>query len=373
VEHQDYYEILGVPRDASEGDIRKAFRRLARKYHPDVNPGNQEAEDRFKLINEANEVLSDPEKRRKYDEFGARWREYEEWQRAQEAAGAQGQPFDWSRFTAGGPGGARHEYRTMREEDLQDLFGDEEPFSDFFTTLFGSGAGRGGAGRTARPVAGQDVEYPVEVTLQEAYSGTTRLLEMQLPDGQTRRLEVRIPPGVDDGTRVRVSEQGSPGRAGGPSGDLYLVVSLRPDPRFERRGDELHTRVTAPLQTLLLGGEVQVPTPDGRRLALTVPAGTQDGRVFRLRGQGMPRVGRPEQRGDLLAEVHARLPEQLTPRQRELLEEFARAGTQAEGDEAAGGSQARWRRWLPWLRSTAAAAFPAWCGMYGDRWEGRYT
>ncbi len=329
MEHEDYYEILGVPRDAPEGEIRKAFRRLARKHHPDVNPGNQEAEDRFKRINEANEVLSDPEKRRKYDEFGPRWREHEEWQRAQEAAGTPGQPFDWSRFGgAQGPGGTHYEYRTVREEDLQDLFGDEEPFSDLFTNLFGSRGERGGARRATRPAAGRDVESPVEVTLQEAYAGATRLLEMQLPDGQTRRLEVRIPPGVDEGSRVRVAGQGSPGKAGGPPGDLYLVVSVLPDPRYERRGDDLHTRVTASLQTLLLGGEVQVPTPDGRRLALAIPAGTQDGRVFRLRRQGMPRAGRPEQRGDLFAEVHARLPERLSPRERELLEEFALAGTE---------------------------------------------
>lgn len=319
MDFQDYYEILGVPRTASEQEIRSAYRKLARKYHPDVNPGDQEAEDRFKRINEANEVLSNPENRKKYDELGHRWREYEEFRRAQEAAGVQGRPFDWSAYAGGGPGG-RTEYRTVSEEDLRDLFGDDDPYSDFFGSLFG---GRGAGGGAARPARGRDVEYPVEVTLQEAYGGATRLLELQQPGGSSRRIEVTIPAGVADGTRVRVAGQGAPGRNGGSAGDLYLLASVRPDPRFERRGDDLHTRVEAPLQALLLGGEARVPTPDGRRLALSVPPGTQDGRVFRLRGQGMPRLGRPTERGDLHAEVHARLPDDLSAEQCGLLEAFA--------------------------------------------------
>ncbi|MDP8925232.1 MAG: J domain-containing protein [Chloroflexota bacterium] len=301
--------------------MRAAYRKLARQHHPDVNPGNKEAEERFKRINEAYEVLSDPEKRKKYDELGPRWREYEQWQRAQQAAAAQDQPFDWGGFAGQGPGGARYEYRTASEEDLRDLFGEGEPFSDFFETFFGGGQpGR----RRGRPRAGADLEHPVEVSLEEAYRGTTRLLALETPDGQIRRLEVKIPPGVDTGARVRVAGQGLPGEAGGPAGDLFLVIDVRPDPRFERRGDDLHARVEAPLTTLLLGGEARVPTPDGRTLVLTIPAGTKDGRVFRLRGQGMPRLGRPEQRGDLRVEVHARLPERLSLRQRELVEELAR-------------------------------------------------
>jgi curved DNA-binding protein len=332
MEYQDYYATLGVPKTASEKEIRAAYRKLARQYHPDVNPGNKEAEERFKLINEAYEVLSDPEKRRKYDELGSRWREYEQWQRAQGAAGAagaQGQPFDWSGFGGGAPGGARYEYRSVNQDDLRDLFGDEDPFSDFFETFFGRGRAGDGTGRAPRPRAGGDLEQPIEIDFDEAYRGTTRLFNITTPDGQTRRIEVSIPPGVDDGSRIRVSNQGSPGVNGGPPGDLYLVVSVRPDPRFERRGHDLTHQLQVPLTTMLLGGESRVPTPDGRTLALTIPAGTQDGRVFRLRNQGMPRLGQPNQRGDLLAEVHARLPERLTPRQRELIEEFAReaAGT----------------------------------------------
>jgi curved DNA-binding protein len=276
-------------------------------------------------------VLSDPEKRKKYDELGSRWREYEQWQRAQQAAGAQGQPFDWEGFGGARPGEPTYEYRTVNPEDLQDLFGDEAPFSDFFSTFFGrqaAGAGR----RRSQPRAwpGADLDQPVEVSLEEAYRGTKRLLELRTPDGQARRLEVSIPPGVDNGSRVRIAGQGWPGQGGGPPGDLYLIVSVQPHPRFERHDDDLQTRVGAPFTTLLLGGEARVTTLDGRTLALTIPAGTQDGRVFRLRGQGMPRLGRPDQRGDLQAELHAELPAQLSPRQRELLEEFRRAGAGAE-------------------------------------------
>jgi len=349
VEYQDYYATLGVPRTATEKEIRTAYRKLARKHHPDVNPGNKAAEDRFKQINEAYEVLSDAEKRKKYDELGSRWREYEQWERARAAGasgagtrpqGAQGgQPFDWDGFGAQGPGGVRYEYRSASDEDLRDLFGEDAPFSDFFETFFGS-TGPAGTTRTARSGAsgrrtsrrgrsGSDLDHPVEISLSDAYRGTTFELAIRLPDGKTRRLEVKIPPGVRTGSRVRIAGQGQPGEGGGQAGDLYLVVSVQPDPRFERRGDDLHTQVRAPLGTLVLGGEVKVPTPDGRTLALTVPQGTQNGRIFRLRGQGMPRLGKAEARGDLHAEVHARLPERLSARERELFEEFVRAGAGA--------------------------------------------
>jgi DnaJ-class molecular chaperone len=339
MEFQDYYATLGVPRTASEKEIRSAYRKLARKLHPDVNPGNKEAEEHFKTINEAYEVLSDPEKRKKYDELGSRWKEYESYQRAQAAAAAAGQqqqPFDFSDFVGqAAPAGGRYQYRTVSPEDLQDLFGDDQPFSDFFETFF-AGGGRGRQARTPRARRGQDVEYTAEVSLAEAYRGTTRTLELQLPDGQTKRLEVRIPAGVTDGSRVRVAGQGSPGRAGGSAGDLYIVTTVAADPRFQRDGDDLRTRVSAPLQTMLLGGEVHVPTPDGRRLALKVPSGTQDGKLFRLRGQGMPHLGQPDRKGDLAAELHVRLPERVSGRQRELLEDFARS----TADNVAAGSAA---------------------------------
>ncbi|MBI4507925.1 MAG: DnaJ domain-containing protein [Chloroflexi bacterium] len=321
MEFKDYYQVLGVDRKASEKEIRGAYRRLARQYHPDVNPDNKEAEERFKGVNEAYEVLSDPEKRRRYGELGSRWKEYETWQRAQQAAGGQGRPFDWSRFGFGeAPGGARFEQRTLSQEELEDLLGGGSPFSDFFQTFFGGMPRRG----QRRPRRGADVEHPLEVSLAEAYRGTTRRLELRLPSGQVRRLDVHIPPGVRDGSRVRIAGQGAPGAPGAPTGDLYLVVGIVPDPHFERRGDDLHGRATVPLTTCVLGGEASVPTPDARELALRIPPGTRDGQIFRLRGQGMPRLDSTAQRGDLLVEVHVLLPTRLTTRQRELFAELAR-------------------------------------------------
>jgi curved DNA-binding protein len=339
MEYHDYYATLGVPRTASEKEIRSAYRKLARRHHPDVNQGDKQAEERFKEVAEAYEVLSDPEKRRRYDEFGPRWREYEQWEAARQAAG-QGAGFEdflrAQRAGAGAGGGGGYEYRTVTEEDLEDLFGDRQPFSDFFESMFGGGMRVGGtrAGgargpASSRPRAGTDLEYPVEVTLAEAYTGTTRTIMLQMPDGTERRLEATIPPGVANGSRIRLAGQGNPGRSGGAPGDLYLVVSVAPDPRFERDGDNLRTKISVPLTVLLLGGTATVPTPDGRELELNIPAGTQDGRVFRLRGQGMPKLGDRRHRGDLYAEVHVRLPERLTRRQRELIEEFAELETGA--------------------------------------------
>jgi curved DNA-binding protein len=347
VEFQDYYALLGVPKTATEKEIRSAYRKLARKHHPDVNPGNKEAEDKFKQINEAYEVLSDPDKRKKYDELGSRWREYDQWQAAGGGAGRAGgavggQPPGWAQYSDGD--GVRYEYRSVGEDDLRDLFGDDAPFSDFFETFFRSAsdepAAGGGStrrttgrasGRQPRSRPGGDLEHPIEISLAEAFTGTAIEFSLRSPDGKTRKIEVKIPPGVTNGSRVRVKGQGNPGQGGGASGDLYLVVTVRPDPRFERRGDDLYTVVRAPMTAMLLGGEARVPTVDGRTLALTIPAGTQDGRTFKLRGQGMPHLGKPSTRGDLHAEIHARLPERLSARERELIEEFARARSGTEG------------------------------------------
>jgi len=328
MEYKDYYQVLGLNRNASQEEVRSAFRRLARQYHPDVNPGNKEAEAKFKEINEAYEVLSDPEKRKRYDELGSRWKDYERWQAQQGAAGRQ-QPFDWGQFGYGqappGAGGARYQYRTMTPEEMEELFGGTGgAFSDFFQTFFGGrpGAPRGRAERAAR--AGADLESIVDVSLAEAQQGTTRLLQLQLAGGQTKRVEAKIPPGVETGTRVRIAGQGSPGIRGGPPGDLFLVVNVLPDPRFERRHADLYTKVRVPFTVAILGGEARVPTLSGRTLALSIPPGTQDGRSFRLRGQGMPHLDAPDRRGDLYVEVHVTLPEHPSPRERELLEELAR-------------------------------------------------
>jgi len=311
MDYKDYYKILGVDKNASEKEIRSAYRRLARKYHPDVNPGDAKAEERFKEINEAHEVLSDKEKRSKYDRLGA------DWQRWQQAGGQPGD-FDWGRWTSARPG-QRGNVRYATPEDLQDLFGGSGIFSDFFSQIFGgmgASPGAGGFQQQIRSQRGQNYEQPVQITLLEAYHGTSRILQK---DGQ--RFEVKIPAGSKTGTRVRMTGHGGQGVAGGQAGDLHLVVEVTPDPRFERQGDDLHTTVSADLYTLVLGGEVRVPTLTGD-VVLTVPAGTQSGRTFRLRGKGMPHLRKPTQHGDIYAKVEVRLPKQLTSKQRELFEEL---------------------------------------------------
>jgi curved DNA-binding protein len=311
MDYKDYYQTLGVDKNASEKEIKKAFRRLARQYHPDVNPDDPRAEERFKEVNEAYEVLSDAEKRSKYDQLGS------DWQRWQQTGGRPGD-FDWGRWTTGRPGERVH-VRYGTPEDLQDLFGGGSPFSDFFSQIFGgmdAGPGGGGFQYEPRPQRGQDYEQPVEITLQEAYAGTTRILQK---DGQ--RLEIKIPPGAKTGTRVRMSGHGGQGMAGGATGDLYLRVTVQADARFERKDDDLHTTVPVDLFTMVLGGEVRVPTMNGS-VVLTIPEGTQNGRTFRLRGKGMPHLRQPDHYGDLYAKVEVRLPTDLTARQQELFEEL---------------------------------------------------
>jgi len=316
MEYKDYYKILGVDRDTSEKDIKRAYRRLARQFHPDVNPDDKRAEERFKEINEAYEVLSDPEKRAKYDRLGANWRQ---WQRT----GHDSSQFDWSQWFTGAPGGVRVEWGG----DLGDLFGGAgaDLFSDFFHALFG---GMGGAGRTRtaddlfrrttsqRTLRGQDMEAPVEITLEEAFHGTTRVLERE-----GHRLRVKIPPGARSGTKVRVAGKGSPGYGDGPSGDLHLNVMVRPHPVFRREGDNLRCDVNLDLYTAVLGGHVRLPTLNGD-VSLRIPAGTSGGKTFRLRGKGMPNPHQPKQRGDLLATVQIQVPQRLSARERELFEEL---------------------------------------------------
>jgi curved DNA-binding protein len=323
MEYKDYYQTLGVSRDADEKEIKRAFRRLARQYHPDVNPGDAGSEERFKEVNEAYEVLSDPEKRRKYDQLGADWRRW------QQAGGRPGD-FDWSRWATGaaGPGGQRVHVRYGTVEDLEDLFGGASPFSDFFSQIFGgmrAGAGPGGFEYRVRPRRGQDYEQEVEISLREAYQGSTRVFQK---DG--RRLEVKIPAGARTGTRVRIAGEGGPGAAGGAAGDLYLRVSVSPDPQFERRGGDLHVTVPVDLYTAVLGGQARVPTLNGP-VMLTIPAGTQNGRVFRLRGKGLPHLRQPEEHGDLYAKVEVQLPTDLGARQRELFEELRQSSQAGEG------------------------------------------
>ena len=307
MDYKDYYQTLGVKRDASAKEIKSAFRKLARKHHPDVNPGDKAAEEKFKGINEAYEVLSDPEKRKKYDAFGV------DWERHQQTGGQAG-GFDYSQWQARPGQGGAGQTRYASAEDLNDLFGEDGSYSDFFSTLFGRARGQA----TSGPRRGQDYEYPLQVTFDEAFRGATRMLQLY-----DRKLEAKIPAGVRAGSRVRLSGLGSPGANGGPDGDLYLLIEVEPDPRFERRGDDLYTDVDTSFLVAALGGEVRVPTPDGA-VALKIPPRSQAGRVFRIKGKGMPVLGGPG-RGDLFSRLRLVLPEDLADEELEKLRELARA------------------------------------------------
>jgi curved DNA-binding protein len=293
MEYKDYYKILGVERNAAEKDIKRAYRKLAVQYHPDKNPGDARAEERFKEINEAYEVLGDPTKRAKYDQLGS---SYQAWERM----GGNPGGFDWSQWTSGGPGGVR-----VDVGDLGDLFGGG--FSDFFQAMFG-GMGARPQAQTAR--RGRDIEQHVRIALSEAYHGARRTF-----DRGGKRLDVSIPPGAQTGTRVRLSGQGAGGQS--QAGDLYLVVEVEPDARFERQGDDLVVEASTDLYTALLGGEVSVPTLSGD-VVLTVPAGSQPGQTFRLKGRGMPLLHRSSAHGDLFARLQVALPTKLSSEEREL-------------------------------------------------------
>ena len=310
MDYKDYYKILGVDKTADEKEIKKAYRRLARQFHPDMKPGDKAAEARFKEINEANEVLSDPEKRRKYDALG---QNYQRWQQA----GGQPGGFDWSQWMAGGrPGGTRVEYGDIK--DLSDLFGGASGFSDFFDAIFGGMAGQAAGRRASRaPAAAQSIEQEVEITLEEAFRGTQRLMEV---DGH--RLEVKIPAGVKTGSKVRVAGEGLPGGRNGPRGDIYLVIKVLPHATFERREDDLHCEAPVDIFTVLLGGETRVATLDGP-IVLRIPPGSQAGRTFRLAGQGMPRL-KAEGRGDLFVKLRLTLPDKLSDAELRLVREWAR-------------------------------------------------
>lgn len=308
MDYKDYYKILNVERKASEDNIKQSFRKLAMKYHPDRNPGDKAAEDKFKEINEAYEVLSDPQKRARYDQLGE---SYSTWQRQ----GGQPGNFNWEDwYTQGRGGGATR----VDVSDLEDLFGGG--FSDFFSAIFG-GMPRGAAnqqtsrrgGRTTRRP--QSFEQPVAISFQEAYHGAQRIVQLD-----NRRLEVKIPAGAKDGTRVRVAGGGPVGPDGKP-GDLYLVVSVTPDSRFERDGDHLKTEVSIDVYTAILGGQTTVTTPGGN-VILTIPPGTQPGQNFRLAGRGMPRLREPQTHGDLYVRARVQIPRNLTPEQRTLFEQL---------------------------------------------------
>lgn len=314
MEYQDYYKILGVDRKAGEDEIKRAYRKLALKYHPDRNPGDKESEEKFKEINEAYQVLSDAEKRARYDQLGDSYNRY------QQRGGAPGS-FNWEDWfvqqQGGRPGGGNVH---VEYGDLNDILGGGG-FSEFFTRIFGGAPGMGtpgGAytGQRGRAAAQpQSFEHEVEISLYEAYHGTTRVIEL---DG--RRLEVKIPAGARTGTKVRVSDA-VPSGPGVPRGDLFLVIKVADSPKYERKGNDLYSEATIDLYTALLGGETVVETMSGN-VVLTVPPGTQPGQAFRLAGRGMPLLKKPQQYGDQFVRIKVTLPRSLSEEQQKLVQQL---------------------------------------------------
>ena len=310
MDYKDYYQILGIERKASEDEIKRAYRKLALKYHPDRNPNNKQAEEKFKEINEAYQVLSDPQKRDRYDQLGdsySRWR-----QRGGTPAG-----FNWDEWvTAPGGGNVRVEVG-----NLEDLFGGGlGDFSEFFRSIFcgmpGMRAQRPDRSRTAERMRSPSYQSEVTISLREAFQGTTRRLEVD-----KRHLEVKIPRGARTGTKIRVAEAVT--SPNGHKADLYLLINVADDPNFERKGDDLYTEVEVGIYQAVLGGEVKVQTLGGY-VVLTIPAGTQPGQTFRLAGQGMPQVKNPESHGDLFARIKVTIPRNLSAEQRELFQKLSR-------------------------------------------------
>ena len=314
MEYKDYYKVLGVEKNATEDEIKRKYRKLALEFHPDRNTGDKAAEEKFKEINEAYQVLSDPEKRNRYDQLGD---SYHSWQQRGGSPGG----FNWDEWFVQNPRGGN-----VRVDvgDFGDLFGDSGigDFSDFFRSIFGGisnmgAAQRGSAGtRTRTAPRTQTFQQNVTISLQEAYQGTTRRIEID-----NRQKEVIIPPGSRTGTKVRVSEAISTS-PNAPKSDLYLVIQVAEDKRFERKKENLHTEVGVDLYTAVLGGEIKVPTLSGN-VVLSIPAGTQPGQTFRLSGRGMPHLKNSKKSGDLYVKVNIQIPRKLSSKEKELFSELS--------------------------------------------------
>jgi curved DNA-binding protein len=302
--YKDYYKDLGVGKTATPAEIKKAYRALANKYHPDKTKGDKAAEEKFKAINEANEVLSDPVKRKKYDQFGADWKHYEE-------AGAQPGGFDWSKY-AGARGGQTHRTGTNESDTAFSDVG----IDDLFEMLFGQRSGQQ-PGRRSVVIKGEDLETETTLSLEEAYHGTARLIQL---NGQT--IKVTIKPGVADQQMLRIAGKGGGGLSGGPNGDLYLTVKVAPHPEFHRKGNDLHRDLPVELCTAVLGGKTQIRTLKGK-VAVNIPKGTPNGKELRLRGLGMPVYAKKNEFGNLLVKVDIVLPEHLSEEEIDLFRKLA--------------------------------------------------
>lgn len=300
MEYKDYYKILGVDKKASQEEIKKAFRKLALKYHPDKNPGNKTAEEKFKEANEANEVLGDPEKRKKYDELGENYNAYR-----QHGGGDGG--FDWEKWTnqTGGRG---------RQYEGEDMFGNGGSFSDFFESIFGGGFGRNGGKkqRTSRTGKGQDLTAEMELTLEDAYDGATKQVTFN-----GNKLNLKFKPGIYDGQVLRMKGKGNPGSSGAEPGDLLLTLRIKKHPHYTVTGNDLHFEAPLDIYTAVLGGKLTVQLLN-KKINIQVPEGANSGKIFRLKGMGMPVYGKPEERGNAYVKILITVPKNLSEEEKEL-------------------------------------------------------
>lgn len=303
MDYKDYYKVLGVEKTASKDEIKKKYRKLAQKYHPDKNPGNKQAEEKFKEISEANQVLSDDEKRRKYDELGSNWNQF------QQSGGGGG--FDFSQFT--GQRGGR-----SRRPGMEDMFGGSGRFSDFFESFFGGGFDNDSPmGRSNRQTKGHDYEAEINIHLSDAYHGTSSILNV---DGQ--KIKINLAPGVTHGQLLRIKGKGGQSPDGGPAGNIILKINIINNTSFEIEKTDLHTTTEVDLYTAILGGKLTIETLKGP-MSINIPKETPNGKILRLKGLGMPVYGKNGSFGDLYIKLIVSLPENLSPKETGLFEQLA--------------------------------------------------
>ncbi|MEX0778140.1 MAG: J domain-containing protein [Balneolales bacterium] len=317
MEYKDYYKTLGISKTATQDEIKKAYRKLAAKYHPDVNPDDKKAAAKFKEVAESYEVLKNPEDRKMYDQMGSDWKQYKR-------AGGQAQDYNWQEWSQqrGGPRQRQRTYSYQGSPGFEDQFGGESPFSDFFESFFGGGGmGMGrepGRARQRAPQKGRDLNAELDITLDDAYHGSEKSFMLN-----GKRYKIKVPPGIESGKRLKLKGKGEPSPAMGASGDLFIKLNIVLHPTFRRDGDNLHVDLPIELYTAVLGGTVNVPTLD-EQFNIKIPPETQPGKTLRLSGRGMPNFKSPKQRGNLYVKLNVHIPEKLTPKEKKLFEQLSK-------------------------------------------------